>query len=44
MKLTKIGPIARTTRKFPLAIHDAKAASAGDLARVATWNLIVVFV
>ena len=32
----KIGPIARTTRKLPLAIHDAKAASWGDFARVAT--------
>ena len=43
-RLTKIGPAANTTRKFPLAIHDASAASAGDLATVATWNLIVVLV
>ena len=41
---TKMGPIAKTTRKFPFAIQDASAASAGDLARVATWNLMVVFV
>src|SRR5258707_15328511 len=41
---TKIGPAAKTTRKFPLAIQEASAASAGDLATVATWNLIVVFV
>lgn len=36
--------MAKTGRKFPFAIHGASAASAGDLASEATWNLIVVFV
>jgi hypothetical protein len=44
VELTKIGPAAKTTRKFPLAIQEASAASAGDLATVETWNLIVVLV